>query len=230
MKRFLAFAITLLFIVQVLTGMEIHRDNEHTDKITTLDVMPTEANEPSPRPTTRKNQNESHDFGSSWFDDLDDGSGLSDRSGVLVSGGKVWMDSWMYTREITVTNSGDALTGYQLELNLTPQNFNYARADENGDDIRFRDVNGKMLDYWLEEWNTSGASKIWVNVTNIPNGNSEILMYYGNPYAAPASNGGATFEFFDDFEGTSVDQTKWNVGSGDIAVDDGYLNIYWRGY
>ena len=35
-------------------------------------------------------------------------------------------------------------------------------------------------------------------------------MYYGNPSATDESNGDAVFEFFDDFEGTSLDTSKWD--------------------
>jgi len=34
-------------------------------------------------------------------------------------------------------------------------------------------------------------------------------MYYGNPSASSASDGDATFEFFDDFEGDSLNTSKW---------------------
>ena len=224
MKRFLTLAIILLFFLQLLAGINIESDNEHVGKITSLDTPSAGADGPSLGGQTRTTKNESHDFGSSWFDDLEDGSGLSDSSGVLVSGGKVWTDSWMYSREITVTNSGNTLTGYQMELNLTPGSFNYSRADENGDDIRFRDSNGNELNYWLEEWNASGASKIWVKVTSIPVGNSQILMYYGNPYVAPVSNGTTTFEFFDDFEGSAPNGNAWTV-HGTPSISEGMLRL-----
>jgi hypothetical protein len=58
-------------------------------------------------------------------------------------------------------------------------------------------------------------------------------MYYGNPSAADASGGDATFEFFDDFQGYSIDTTKWTEidpnnsisQSNDLILD--YVNNGW---
>jgi hypothetical protein len=52
-------------------------------------------------------------------------------------------------------------------------------------------------------------------------------MYYGNPDVASASDGGTTFEFFDDFEGTSLDTSKWTlVNAPTITVSNSILDIY----
>jgi Domain of unknown function (DUF2341). len=51
-------------------------------------------------------------------------------------------------------------------------------------------------------------------------------MYYGNPNAQSASDGDATFLFFDDFLGTSLDLDKWVVVQETYTVvADGYLKI-----
>ncbi|MCW7079444.1 MAG: DUF2341 domain-containing protein, partial [Canidatus Methanoxibalbensis ujae] len=85
------------------------------------------------------------------------------------------------------------------ELNST--NFNFAHAQSNGEDIRFTNEEGNLLDYWIEEWDAvNETAKVWVKVPSIPANSSVVIyMYYGNPYASSASNGDATFEFFDDF-------------------------------
>jgi Domain of unknown function (DUF2341). len=36
-------------------------------------------------------------------------------------------------------------------------------------------------------------------------------MYYGNPDAVSKSNGSVVFDFFDDFEGPSLNTSKWVV-------------------
>ena len=61
---------------------------------------------------------------------------------------------------------------------------------------------------------------VWVKTPEIPASSKEnIYMYYGNPEASSASSGDLTFEFFDDFEGTAIDNSKW------VEIDNGsYLS------
>jgi Uncharacterized conserved protein len=76
----------------------------------------------------------------------------------------------------------------------------YFRLIIDGQEIRY---NGKYY---------SSNSTIWIKVPYIPaNGNATVYMYYGNPNAVSKSNGDAVFEFFDDFEGTSLDTNKWEI-------------------
>jgi len=115
-----------------------------------------------------------------------------------------WNLSWKYRLKIKVINiAGTNLTDYQIPVILTPETFNYSKTNSDGSDIRFtlQKLNGEEeLSYWIEEWNISGTSKIWVKVTEIPQTNATIYMYYGNKYAESKSNGTQTFIFFDDFE------------------------------
>ena len=129
---------------------------------------------------------------------------------------------WEYKKNIIIKeNSGETLTDYQIVVELNTLNFP-TEAKSDGSDIRFTDENGIELNYWIEEWNYPSTAKIWVNVQNIPaNGDIKLLMYYGNPSAVSASNGEATFLFFDDFEGTSLDLVKWHQG----AFGNGGLDI-----
>ncbi len=133
-----------------------------------------------------------------------------------------WNYSWQYRMLMNITdNSGSILTNYQVLITLNPKIFNYSKADGNGDDIRFTlynssNSNESELSYWIEKWNTSGESKIWVNVTKIPaNGISTIYMYYGNPGAPSENNRSATMLWFDDF---STDTTSLY---NSIGVDEG---------
>jgi len=121
--------------------------------------------------------------------------------------------SWAYYKEITVKeNSGKTLTDYQVLVELNSANFDFSKAKSDGSDIRFS-LNGEELNYWIEEWNPyAKKAKIWVKVPHIPaNEEVKIKMYYGNPSASAVSNGDKVFEFFDDFEGTSLDTSKWTV-------------------
>ncbi len=145
------------------------------------------------------------------------------------------LTSWHYKKEITINNTGGELTEYQVPVSLNRDNFNYMRASDDGADIRFTYFNSTkgeewLIPYWIESWNTSGDSRIWVKVPHIPgNGLMKVYMYSGNAGALSESDGDKTFELFDDFEGTSLDTNKWtsfNTGqSGSVSVSDGYLVI-----
>ena len=120
-----------------------------------------------------------------------------------------WNYDWQYRRVVTINNTGDLLTDYQIKIALD-SSFDYSKS--NGEDIRFVDSNNNELSYWIEKWNVSGDSIIWVKVPSIPSGKTTIYMYYGNPSASSASSGVNTFEFFDDFStdtSSNYDMVKW---------------------
>jgi len=126
--------------------------------------------------------------------------------------------TFKYRRKITITEqSGNDLTDYQVLIELNSTNFDFSHAQTNGEDIRFTDAAGNLLEYWIEEWDAVNESaKVWVKVPSIPaNSSVEIYCYYGNSEITSASDGGATFKFFDDFDGTSIDTSKWNIYAAD---------------
>jgi len=81
------------------------------------------------------------------------------------------------------------------------------------------------LNHWMENDNL-----IWVKVPGIPaNGSVDVFMYYGNPGAESTSDGVVTFDFFDDFDGTNLDTSKWvkelhGTGSA-VIVGNGQLKL-----
>ena len=143
---------------------------------------------------------------------------------------------WQYKRSISISSTGTALTNYQVLVTLTTGNFNYSNAKSDGSDIRFStDGTGNSppdIDYWIETWDPSGTSKIWVEVPSIPASGGTTIMYYGNPVASSVSSGDNTFLFFDDFAGSSIDATKWTVygtspgGDAVATVSGGILHQY----
>ncbi|MCX9011075.1 MAG: DUF2341 domain-containing protein, partial [Candidatus Methanoperedens sp.] len=146
---------------------------------------------------------------------------------ILLAGGAGALSndgggSWQYYRNVTITNTGYAQTDYQVMVNLTGSDFP-ASANISGADIRFTEMGGAELSYWIEEWDHANRSgRVWVNVTSVPAGGStSIRMYYGNPSAISSSNGNATFVFFDDFEDGTLN--KWDeVDPGQsVFLDNG---------
>lgn len=122
-----------------------------------------------------------------------------------------YTQDWEYRRPITLSPSTPE-DDYQIKVELNTTNFDYGNVyGTNGEDIRFTDSEGNILRYWIEKWDVSGTSTIWVKVEN--SGTDKIYMYYGNSNAISQSDGVNTFIFFDDFNGTDgsdIDSTKWS--------------------
>jgi hypothetical protein len=123
--------------------------------------------------------------------------------------------SWTYFRPITfspVTPSAN----YQVKVTLVAGQYTNMKTD--GSDLRFYDDAGNNCQYWIETWNTSGTSTIWVKVPT--SGTDVLIMYYGNAAATAVSNGSATFDFFDDF--TSALGSNWTtITSGGSVTQSG---------
>ena len=145
-------------------------------------------------------------------------SGAGGTTALSNSGG----GSWQYQKNINIQeNSGNTLTDYQILLELNGTDFPTG-ANINGADIRFTDSSDSELSYWIEEWDDGGqTARIWVKIPTVLAGTSTtIKIWYGNPSAVGSSNGDATFVFFDDFEGTSLDLGKWQQGAfGNGGID-----------
>ena len=132
--------------------------------------------------------------------------------------------SFKYIRKITITEqSGNDLSDYQVLIELNSTNFDFSHAQTNGEDIRFTDASGNLLSYWIESWDAvNETAKVWVKIPSIPANSSVVIwMYYGNPGLKSASDGYASFEFFEDLARPILFQAK-NASSPTIDVY-GYL-------
>jgi len=128
-------------------------------------------------------------------------------------------DGWSRRVPVTISNPGSGLTDYQVRVDV-----NYdADMQPDFDDIRFKDSDGSTeLSHWRESYTASTSAIFWVKVPSIPSGTKTIYMYYGNGAASSASDGDATFEFFDDFEdGDISDWSQYGSGIVQIANDGG---------
>ncbi len=149
---------------------------------------------------------------------------------ALFLGGQVsrvnaqsWYNTaWAYRSAVTITNSsGGTLTNFQVHVTLDAS-FNFSKALSTGADLRVANSDGTtLLSFWTESWNQAGSSaSIWVKIPSIPIAGTTIYLYYGNPAAtSAASSGSATFDFFDDFEGTpTAPSSYWTLGSAATAL------------
>ena len=126
-----------------------------------------------------------------------------------------------FRRPITVTNTGSALTNYQVKISLTSSNMTFSHAKSDGSDVRLRASDGLTdLPYWIENWNSSSqTATLWVNASSLPAGTSTLYLVYGNSSATTTASGTNTFLFFDDF--STADPTTDLGYMQESAVGDG---------
>lgn len=148
---------------------------------------------------------------------------------VTIGNGCSALYSWLYKVPITITNTGGALTNYQVQITINTQALiSGGKMLATGADIRVTDTDKcTALDFWFEPAtiNTT-TTQLWVKVPSISASSSKtIYVYYGNSSATSVSNGINTFNFFDDFN--SFDAAKWtatgaySVASGEITITTG---------
>lgn len=163
---------------------------------------------------------ENEGSGGSYFDGFDDHTGIETYKNVYPDDGRITMDwwhfNWTYRRSVTIgEGSGNNLTDHPVLITLNLSNFDYSDAKTNGGDLRFVDEHGVPVDHWIEVWNRSGDSRIWIKMPYLAaHDSASIWMYYGNQEAFSLSNGSATFDFFDDFDDGDI--SDWNNASGGI--------------
>lgn len=135
---------------------------------------------------------------------------------------------WPNVQAVAVGYGGAALSDVNVRLEINTQRLIAAgelRADCG--DMRFA-RGSNQLSYWLQADCGSQLTVVWVRLPLL-DATTVIHFNHGNPAATSASDGDATFDFFDDFSGTSLDATKWHDWNpdayGDVAVSQGVLTI-----
>jgi hypothetical protein len=159
--------------------------------------------------------------GMSWYDDFDQYSGMNSTNNTLTVNSTARINfcwsayysegCWPYRKNLTISGSTGALSGYQVRLNLNLTNESiYGKLNSSCKDLRFSWFNTTSgvegdVPYYIESCNLTGGNvSLFVKVPLIPTTGTSIMMYYGNLEAANRSNGTATFEFFDDFSAVST--------------------------
>jgi hypothetical protein len=141
-------------------------------------------------------------------------------------------DLWRYRQKLTVGTVTTELIDYQIQIvGLDTQTlYTAGKLQANCEDIRFTDLQGNLLEYWIEDdgvgCSTDTTTDIWVRVPRISTTGTTLYMYYGNSSAAAYQNGNKTFELFDDFEGGSLSSNIWtttgtpNVTGGTLVLSN----------
>ena len=138
-----------------------------------------------------------------------------------------WLNGWQYRKKITISGSSGAGTNYQVLLKVGESsgaigaNFHINGHSANfPTDIRFTADDGTtLLSFWVEQVTGTSPNRtayVWVKVAADLGTNKNIYIYYGNSSASNVSNGDNTFLLFDDFEGTSLDTSKWSILDQDL--------------
>ena len=147
--------------------------------------------------------------------------------------------SFKYRRKLIINEqAGKNLTNYQVLLKLDETNFDFSKTQQNGDDIRFVDINNNFLSYWIEKWDSfNKEARIWIKIPSIPaNSTINIWMYYGNQTISSKSNVTSTFEYiinnlvaswhFDEGSGTKIYDSSGNNYNGDVSGALWYNGIF----
>ena len=147
-----------------------------------------------------------------------------------------FLSGYSYRKSHDLTGETGAGTNYQVRIVV-----HYGTGTDSGEDvylgsksetdfsdIRFTDNDETTeLDYWIQEKTDSDKAVVWVEVADDLGSNTTIYIYYGNSGVSDASDGEATFLFFDDFEDASIDTNKWvkEAENGSITESGGYLRV-----
>ena len=138
-----------------------------------------------------------------------------------------WLTGYTYRKKVTITGQAGVGNNYQVKLqigNISGGDFNLSgHAASFPNDIRFTSNNGStQLDYWIENVATAPIT-VWIKVADSLNSNVDIYCYYGKASDTTTSSGTNTFEVFDDFNGSTLDTSKWSISGGTTSLSGGIL-------
>jgi len=164
----------------------------------------------------------------------------TDSSAVIGAFGEPRLSGFAFRKPIHITgSSAGAIFHYQMPL-LIGESEETAVSDAHcegrlrGDfaDIRLTAADGQtLLPYYREAVlgdSPGRTAVVWVRVPHLPPEGLTLYLYYGNPAAADLSDGRAVFDFFDDFEGGSLDAKAWEVhveGQGRAVVSGSQVRL-----
>jgi len=143
---------------------------------------------------------------------------------VIVN--QAWMHSAKLVLNTTASGADIAgmVTNFPVLIRLREDNFDFAQAKVDGNDLRFTKSNGDPLSYEIERWDASaGQAEIWAKLDTVYGNDStqSITMYWGNPNASGTSNGGAVFDTASGFQGV------WHLSEPESAISrDATINGY----
>jgi len=112
-----------------------------------------------------------------------------------------WLNGWVERIPVTISNSGDQLTNYQVEVKLD-RNFRFMIAKPDGSDVQVTGADGLTpIGFWIQDWDSVAMkATVYVKAPTLASGTNVVYLYYGNQAATNASSAAAVFDFYDGFE------------------------------
>jgi hypothetical protein len=142
------------------------------------------------------------------------------------------LDNYVYKIPVAISNSGTALTEYQVTIRLdTAAIIAEGKMKKDCGDLRILDSQYSTMPYFIESGCNTSNTVVAAKVPKIDAGENSIYAVYGNFTLTSKSNGNKTFELFDDFNGTTLDSDLWTVinptspAQTNYSVNGGYLNM-----
>ncbi|MCR9201254.1 MAG: DUF2341 domain-containing protein [Planctomycetaceae bacterium] len=163
---------------------------------------------------------------------------LAEGDSLNVSVASDWFNTnWQHRREIAFNNAtGGQLNQSRVLVRLHSSaadaiNIDYTQTRDAGEDLRFVDPDGTVLDHQIEAWDESGYSYVWVEVPQIDASSTtdSVFLYYGNQAAIDGDRSAATWG--SDYTGvyhlnsTSLDATsaRHNGAISGVVVGEGIV-------
>ena len=130
-----------------------------------------------------------------------------------------WNTSWQYRKKLTIAHSlvSTKLTDFPVLVTSTDSDL-ASKAQDDGDDIAFTDINKTKLSHEIEFFNgTSGQLVAWVKVPSLSSTADTILyMYYDNPASSSQADPTAVWtsnyrmvQHLEETSGTQYDSTSY---------------------
>ena len=166
---------------------------------------------------------------------------------VQVSGARAWWnDQWQYRKKISLntTASGadiqQSLADFPVLVRLHSGNFDFTRAKEGGEDLRFVGADDQtLLKYHIELFDTfDEIALVWVKTGGVAaNSNQDsVWLYYGNEDAADGTDSKSSFDgmfqgvyHFNEIEGTPQDAASYSNHSTGFTGGLGLAGVIGNG-
>jgi len=143
--------------------------------------------------------------------------------------GGIYLGSFLRYRPLWLKYEGhEKLLDYPVKCVLTNRDIPFEKLRPDKRDLLFISYDGEAIPHWIE---TADNSKIvvWLKFSRILYGKETFWLYYGNGNFSGLSYGEDVFLFFDDFNNSELDTSKWSVVDGNAVVEESYLKLQTSG-
>ncbi|MCR4305802.1 MAG: LamG domain-containing protein, partial [Candidatus Daviesbacteria bacterium] len=127
-------------------------------------------------------------------------------------------ESWLYRKAITITVASSASDITDLETLVTVDTSATGKFQSSCQDLRFTNVHGDILPYYIDSGCGTSSTKVWVLVDLVPKSTTTytMYMYYGNP-SAPSASDSTKFRLFNGLVGYwTMNEASWAGAAGEV--------------